>query len=449
VRRRSSPAGKAAGAGHTEDPTVSHRESAPLQVLVPITVFPVPGGMANVLACVERAMAGEWEFEYLTTHPNATDSPHLIHRFGSPGVNPWNVPPVWGYVRSGRAALRRLLQKARYDLLLPQDGVYTSYFTLQGAAASAVPVIPMDHGNVTLPRSQAFRDERLPGRGKSLSLPSLDAARFALYRRALLRMATEVARSADAFLAAGDDVAEAWVEQFRARADRVVQFPFAVDAGTYEPLSTSERLAARARAGIPADAIVLTMVNRLVPEKAPAFALRAIARATSLLADEQRRRLRVLIAGDGHLREQVETDMRLLGLASTCSLTGALSPDGVAHLLRVSDAFLYTATRGINSLAVLEAMAAACAVVATTRPLLIAKYLAEGRGVAVPPGDLEATAHGLARVLGNPTLAQAMGRHARAYVLQHHTDAELRRSLRNAIAIATTARRGGLAGRPT
>jgi glycosyltransferase involved in cell wall biosynthesis len=396
--------------------------------------------MASVLAGVERAMAGEWELEYLTPHPGKSDLPQRIHRFGSVDTNPWNVPPVWGYVRAGRAALRLLLQQGRYGLVLPQDGVYTGYFTLQGAASSAVPVVAMDHGNVTLPRSEAFRDERLLRKGRTLTPRSLRGARFALYRRALVRMATEVARSADAFLAAGDDVAEAWVQEFGAPADRVVRFPFALDARAYEPLSESERLAARAGAGIPADALVLSMINRLVPEKAPVFALRAIARAASLLPQEQRRRLRVLIAGDGPLRGQVETELRRLGLASTCSLTGALPPEEVTRLLRVSDAFLYTATRGINSLAVLEAMAAGCAVVATTRPQLIATYLADDRGIAVPDGDLDATAQGIARALGNPELGRAMGKRARAYVVQHHNDAELRRSLRHAIAVATAPR---------
>jgi hypothetical protein len=397
--------------------------------------------MASVLAGVERAMAGEWDLEYLTWHPGPSDPPRPIHRFGAADTNPWDVPGVWAYVRSGRAAVGRLLREARYDLLLPQDGVYTGYFTLQGVASGGVPVIPMDHGNVTLPRSQAFREERLSRDGRPRAAWSLTGARFALYRRTLSRMATEVARSADGLLAAGDDVAEAWEQQFGAKRGRIVQFPFAVDVGAYEPLPAGDRAAARAGEGIPADAIVLAMVNRLVPEKAPLFALRAIARAASLLPQERRPDLRVLIVGDGPLREEVETEMRRLGLASTCSLTGSVSPGEVTRLLRVSDAFLYTATRGINSLAVLEAMAAGCAVVATTRPQLIATYLDEGRGIAVPPGDLEAAAQGIARVLGDPELAHGMGTRARAYVAQHHTDAELRRSLRHAVAVATATRK--------
>ena len=394
-----------------------------------------------MLAGVERAMAGEWELEYLTPHVGDSDAQRVIHRFGTGDVHPRNVPQVWEYVRSGSKAVAELLQSAHYDLLLPQDGAYSGFFTIRGAAGSGIPVVPMDHGNVTLPGSPSFRDERLAQPRRRLTPRSLSLARFALYRRALARMAAEVARSADAFLAAGDDVAAAW-RQFGAPAGRVVRFPFALDVGAYEPLSSSERIAERARAGIPADAVVLSMVNRLVPEKVPVFALRAIARAASLLPQEQRRRLHVRIAGDGPLRGQVEAEMRGLGLASTCSLTGALSPEGVIRLLRISDAFLYTASRGINSLAVLEAMAAGCAVVGTTTPLLIAEYLDEGRGIAVPQGDLEATAREVARVVGDPELAHEMGTRARAYVVRHHTDAALRSSLRHAVAVATDARRG-------
>lgn len=397
--------------------------------------------MRSVLFGVERAMAGEWELEYLTQHVGPSDGKRVIHRFGTARAHPWNVPEVWEYTRAGHAALRRLLQSARYDLLLPQDGVYTSFFTMKSAAAAAIPVMAMDHGNVTLPASKTFREERLNTDRPLFSRP-LAAARFALYRRTLIRMTAEVARGADAFLAAGDDVADAWVEEFGVPRARITPFPFSVDAKEYEPLREGERLVERASLGVPPDGLLLAMVNRLVPEKAPELALRTIAQAASLLADDERRRLRVVIAGEGPLRTQLERDIVQLGLTSVCSLTGALSARRVSLLLRSSDAFLYTATRGINSLAVLEAMAAGCAVVATAVPELIANYLADGRGIAVSPGDAEGLSRGLARVLADVEAARSMGRRARAYVAQHHSDAALRSSLRQAAASATAASSG-------
>jgi len=81
------------------------------------------------------------------------------------------------------------------------------------------------------------------------------------------------------------------------------------------------------------------------------------------------------------------------------------------------------------SMAVLEAMASGCAVIASTRPLSNAHLLADGRGIAVPAENVEQTSQALILLLNDLELCYQMGNLARDYVARHHSAAMFRRSL--------------------
>lgn len=80
-------------------------------------------------------------------------------------------------------------------------------------------------------------------------------------------------------------------------------------------------------------------------------------------------------------------------------------------------------------MAVLEAMASACAVVASTEPLSNALLLSEGRGFAVPAGNVTETSAALAQLLSDEQLCQRMGQLARQYIATHHSPEMFRRTL--------------------
>ena len=83
-------------------------------------------------------------------------------------------------------------------------------------------------------------------------------------------------------------------------------------------------------------------------------------------------------------------------------------------------------------MAVLEAMASNCAVIASTEPISNAHLLAEGRGLAVPPGDVEQTALALVQLVSDLPLCRQMGNLARDYIEKHHSPAVFRRTLMRA-----------------
>lgn len=198
----------------------------------------------------------------------------------------------------------------------------------------------------------------------------------------------------------------------------------------YTDLSAQEKAARRASLGIPTDALVIAITVRLEMEKGLDISLESISRALSSLAPAVRDRVRVMIAGEGELRQWLEQEIRLRGLSHVCRMLGNIPSEGVHSLLAASDISLHTSVRGVcMPAAVLEGMAAGCAVIASTEPLANVQVLAEGRGIVVPAGDVEQTSQALVRLINDPELCNKMGSKARNYVSVYHSHAAFRRTL--------------------
>jgi glycosyltransferase involved in cell wall biosynthesis len=71
-------------------------------------------------------------------------------------------------------------------------------------------------------------------------------------------------------------------------------------------------------------------------------------------------------------------------------------------------------------LALVEAMAAGCACIASAVPGTEDVFEDGVSGLLVPENDAPALAQAMARLLDNPRLARCMGQAARSHALQHH-----------------------------
>jgi glycosyltransferase involved in cell wall biosynthesis len=443
----------------------TERAGTPLKVCVPITQFPVPGGMRGVLAGVAQVMGDQWQIVYLTNYmlqpqtgrDRDIDRGHLppeviysrnpkwssenaldIELFGCRKTHPWQFPGVWLYSLAGLYKLFILLRRCPdYQLILPQDGIFTGTFSALLGRLAGVRVVCMDHGNITWLDNPALRAERM----KVLQTYSwpwriLARLRFSCYWRSLNWLAWIATRYTDQFLIAGDEVEEVYRKRFGVPANRITRYAYMVDIERFPKLDELSREHERIKQGLAQDTILITLINRLAAEKGLQFALEGIALALATLAPTIRARVRVLIAGDGPLRSQVEADIRLHGLETVCSLWGEAKPTNVVTLLGISDIFLYSGTRGTNySVAVLEAMAAGCAVVASVSPQSNAKLLAQGRGIAVAPGQSAEIGTALGRLCNDPELCCQMGQLATQYVAEYHTASALKHSLLEATCV--------------
>ncbi len=412
--------------------------ATPLPVCVPITAYPLPGGMRAVMRAWEQVMAGVWSMGFFTRvigperqGEDVTSFELRWRPFGRETSSPHQFPNVLFYLFAGARGLRKQLRR-RPDtrLLLPQDGVFSAAFAGRIGRRAGVRVVSMDHGNVHALYDPAWYPEEV-GRLRRFGRLKRTVAylRLRVYwptLRLLLRMAV---RRTDAFLVASDQIAEDYQRHLRVPAYKISRVPWVVDAERLAPLAGAGRAAARQRFGVPADAVLISMVNRLGPEKGMHVALPALGQMYTALPEALRSRVRVVIAGDGPSRAQVEADVGQLGLGGSVLLWGTATPDEVAALLGASDIFLYTGVRDTNPMALVEAMAAGCASVGTTSTPHVAMNYADGRGIAVPVGDADAIAAALTELVRDDARRISMGTLAREYVLTHHTAEMARKAL--------------------
>jgi glycosyltransferase involved in cell wall biosynthesis len=409
-----------------------------LRVCVPLPAFPAIGGVLTVLEGIEEAMQGHWRMEYLTRAITDQETGrYIIHRFGRSWMGASHFPFVWLYVLTGAARLFALLrQGTAFDLVLPQDAVFSALLSAPLGRLAGARVICIDHGHLTLlqedihPLHLAERRHLLSHRSRLRRfIGRVQEWCYWPSYRLMLRLA---ARCVDQYLVpgvAGDGV-ETMAARFGIPASRVVRFASMVNIEHYPVPSEEERARRRQEYGLRQDDMVVAIACRLTPEKGLDLALASLARALEHLQPSTRARVRLIIAGDGPLRPELEQTIDQLKLQEHCALWGELPAPEIARLLSISDIFLYTSTRGACfSMAVLEAMAAGCAVIASTRPPSNALLLAEGRGIAVRPADIEETASALVRLLANPALCHQMGQAARAYIADRHSPEAFRRVL--------------------
>ena len=143
-------------------------------------------------------------------------------------------------------------------------------------------------------------------------------------------------------------------------------------------------------------------VTRLSPQKAPLDFVAAAAQVAARRPD-----VHFVVVGDGPLRAEVEAQVAAAGLAGRFHLTG-LRRD-VPDLLHSFDVFVLTSLWEGLPRVLIQAMAAGLAVVATAVDGN-AEAVEDGvNGFLTPPGDPQALAAALLRLLGDPALAGQMG----------------------------------------
>jgi glycosyltransferase involved in cell wall biosynthesis len=178
-----------------------------------------------------------------------------------------------------------------------------------------------------------------------------------------------------------------------------------VDAERFD--GTCDRSRARAAQGVdPADPLV-GIAARFAPVKDHATLLRAFARVLRSVP-----RAKLVLAGDGPLRESLETQARGLGIDSSCRFLGVRRD--IPALLPSWDVFCLSSLSEGTSVTLLEAMACGLPVVAT-RVGGNPEIVEEGKtGLLAPRGDDAKLAEAIVRVLTDPTRARAMGEAGRA-----------------------------------
>lgn len=152
---------------------------------------------------------------------------------------------------------------------------------------------------------------------------------------------------------------------------------------------------------------------------------------------------RLVLVGDGDLREALAERARRDGLAARVELPGRLPDDGLVDEYRRASVAVLPSTSPAESFGMVLAEANACGTpVVATRLGSSDGFVRDGEnGLLVPPGDARALADAVSALLASPAKARAMGERGRDLVVTAHdwdrlaerTEAVLEEAARGAI----------------
>jgi glycosyltransferase involved in cell wall biosynthesis len=369
----------------------------------------VPGGTLSVLRDWVPRLAERGEVTIVSLGPNRAGLDVPTVTLGGRWSHPFRFPNALGYVARMAVAAVQEARGGTSTVLVPQDALATGAAAVIAARAAGTRVAVMEHGSAEAVETDRFWRERSAG-------GLLAAPRNRLLRVILRLLNRLVLRRMDIALVAGDDAAAT----YRSRGvgeERLLRYRFGVDLDRFHPATDAERADARRHWGVEGARSVVVSVGRLAPEKGNDDLFAAVAAVPPDLAPV------LLVAGDGPLRNELRKAASEAGV--TAIFAGRLEPPDVASILHAADCFVYAARRGANTpYAVLEAMAAGLPVVATAAPAIHRSMLADGRGIAVEPGDRDALRAGIVAFLGDRPRAAAAGTAARRYLEENHSPAE-------------------------
>lgn len=270
----------------------------------------------------------------------------------------------------GWAAMRSVLDWKTPDLVITHSSTDSWLAALANVGLpSAAPLIRMRH--VSAPISANFATRWLYGRAAAHVVTTGEALRQQVMREAGLP------------------------------AEHVSSVPTGIDLETFQPGDSAQ---ARARLELPQDRFIIGIVATLRSWKGHSFlvdAMAALKDAKALL----------VIVGDGPGRDNLQAQVRKLGLQDQVLMTG--NRKDVADWMQAFDVFVLPsyANEGVPQ-ALMQAMACALPVIST--PVgAIGEIVEDGKtGLMVTPRDAQALATALARLRDDPDLRRNLGQAA-------------------------------------
>ncbi len=162
---------------------------------------------------------------------------------------------------------------------------------------------------------------------------------------------------------------------------------------------------------------VFVALGRFVDKKGPMLTLRAFAQVRS-----EERRARLVMLGDGPLREACIALARRLGVGDVVEFPGVVKHDEVADWMLAARCFVQHSQRADDGdsegtpVAVLEASSCGLPVVSTKHAGIVEAVVDGSCGFLVDEGDVDGMARQMVRLVRDPKLAASMGAAGRRHV---------------------------------
>lgn len=189
-----------------------------------------------------------------------------------------------------------------------------------------------------------------------------------------------------------------------------------IDLGSVAP--ANEPRFVRTALGIRPEEKVITVVGRLSEEKGHEQLIQAFSEVCRL-----RKEIRLLIVGDGPLRDRLSARVRETGTEDKVVFAG-LRRD-IPDILAATDIFVLPSLEEGLPMALLEAMAASRPVIATRVGAVPAVVEQAMSGLLVEPGDAAGLRENMLFMLTRPDIAAAMGKNAQSRVEKKYSSANM------------------------
>ncbi|HET7315121.1 glycosyltransferase [Salinisphaera sp.] len=398
-------------------------QAPPVRVAFYLSAF-AGGGLERVTLCLMRGLIARGYAVDLVLERKQGDYlariPASVRVVGLESGGKWRACRrlLRGWPREGLAqAIRMLTPKSRYiplrRLSSLVDYIERTKPDVMIAAAGRVPFLEIwaarlaKHPVRTVIAEHSTLSARLDAFRRDAH-----AYRALRYRRHLMR---RLYPAADALIAVSRGVAADVAREARLSASRieVIHNPV-VDPADLKNDAPSPDHAWFAPAQT--EPVVLA-AGRLAPEKDFAMLIEAVASARSRGCA-----LRLMILGEGPERSRLEQRARRLGIADAVALPGWVDePQG--HMAHAAVFALSSRVEGLP-VALIEAMACGCPVVATDCPSGPREILEDGRlGRLVPVGDERAMGEALCAALAEPPDRRALQTRAAEFAIEPAIDA--------------------------
>ncbi len=196
-----------------------------------------------------------------------------------------------------------------------------------------------------------------------------------------------------------------------ARPDRVRTLLNGIDPDVFVRRRDRERQV-RAHYGIPEDAFVVGAVGRLEPQKRFDLLIEAFHTVRARYPAS-----RLLIAGDGSLRESLAAQIAAEGIGDSCRLLGQV--DDIVGFHHALDLFVQSSIYEGTPNVVLEAMALETPLVATDVGGTEELCVPDVHGIIVPPQDVAALSAAMRNAAGDAAGRRRRAEAARSRVVEH------------------------------
>jgi glycosyltransferase involved in cell wall biosynthesis len=223
-------------------------------------------------------------------------------------------------------------------------------------------------------------------------------------RAALLHFALR--RYGGTVLCVSEHVRRHYIERFGFPPDRLIVLYNGIDLAPFEAVAPEARARVRAELAIPRTAPVMVTVAVLRPPKGIATMIEAM--PAVLRAHPE---ARYLVVGDGETRDELEALARRHAVAERVVFAGARTD--IPDILAAADAFVLPSLNEALPTVLVEAMAAAKPIIASSTGGIPEMVEPGVNGVLVPPGAPGQLAAACIRLLAAPEWGAAMGARGR------------------------------------